>query len=158
VNQRERVARAIAFFEATDDIALLHQALADVAPRAKRAVARHLSRGTEENIPAPADLGPAREPAARDEALATLRATDDFALLQVLARSAGRRVEAIEIAASADFPAGARVRVPEARGYPAGRPRLEGVVAGSGTMLTVTLDNGETWEGPPSLAERAGTS
>jgi hypothetical protein len=157
MNQREKVARAMAFFQQTDDIALLHAALAEVVPRAKRAVGRHLSRGTEETIPPPAELSAAREPATADEALATLRSTDDFPLLQVLARAAGRRVEAIEIAASADFPEGSRVRVPEARGYPAGRPSLDGAVASTGTMLTVTLDNGETWEGPPSLAERAGT-
>jgi hypothetical protein len=38
---------------------------------------------------------------------------EDFALLQVLARSIGRRIETIEIAASAEFPEGARVNVPE---------------------------------------------
>lgn len=155
--QREDVARAMAFFEETDDIALLHQLTAEVAPRVKRMVRRMLARGTEEAIPAPAELRPAREPAARELAIETLRTTDDFALLQVLARSIGRRIEAIEITASAEFAPGARVQVPAKPGYPPGGPALEGTVEETGTSLTVVLDNGETWEGPPSLARLATT-
>jgi hypothetical protein len=156
MSPREAVARALAYFEASDDIALLHELTAEVAPRAKRMVGKYLARGTEESIPPPADLRPAREPATREEAVATLRKTDDFALLQVLARAIGRRIEAIEIAASADFPAGARVRVPEQPRYPRRGARVTGVVESTGTSLQVLLDNGETWQGPPSLAELAG--
>jgi hypothetical protein len=156
MNPRESVARALAYFEATDDIALLHELTAEVAPRAKRLVGKYLARGTEDTIPGPADLRPAREPATRQEAIATLRKTEDFALLQVLARAIGRRIEAIEIAASADFPVGARVRVPEHGRYPRRGTLATGVVESTGTSLQVLLDNGETWQGPPSLAELAG--
>jgi hypothetical protein len=152
MTQREDVARAMAFFEASDDIALLHQLLAEIAPRARRMVGQILARGTEEAIPPPAELRSAREPAPRDQALKTLRAVNDFALLQVMARSIGRRLESAEIAASADFPEGARVRVREKPGYPPSGPMLDGTVERTGTMLSVLLDNGETWEGPPTLA------
>jgi hypothetical protein len=149
---REAVARAVAFFEATDDIALLHTELERVAPRVRRMVTKLLARGTEETLPEPAGIRAARELAPREEAVATLRATEDFGLLQVLARAIGRRIEALEIAASADFPAGVRVVVPAQPRYPrAGQP-LAGEVESSGTVLTVRLDNGDSWQGPPSLA------
>lgn len=151
---RERAARAMAFFEETDDIALLHELTAEVAPRAKKLVGQFLRRGGEDAIPAPAELRPAREVPSREEALKTLRQTNDFALLQVMARSIGRRIEAIEIVASAEFPEGARVEVPEKGKYPAGKRRLSGVVESTGTSLQVLLDNGDTWRGPPSLARR----
>lgn len=150
---REDVARAMAFFEATNDIALLHQAVGEVAPRAKKMVAQFLRHGAEENIPPPADLRPARQAASQLEALRTLRNLNDFGLLQVLARSIGQRIEAIEIAASAEFPEGARVLVPVKPVYPRGAEAVAGTVEQSGTMLQVLLDNGETWQGPPSLAE-----
>lgn len=51
MTEREDIAQAMAFFEATDDIVLLHQALGDVAPRAKKMVSQLLGRGTEEAIP-----------------------------------------------------------------------------------------------------------
>ncbi len=156
MSQREDVARAIAFFEVSDDIALLHELTAEIAPRVKRMVGTMLAKGSEESIPAPAELRAAREAAPRDQALATVRATEDFPLLQVLARSIGRRIETIEIAASAEFPEGVRVRVPEQRGYPRRGRELEGAVERTGTSLTVRLDNGETWDGPPSLARLAG--
>lgn len=146
----------MAFFGTTDDIALLHEVIAEVAPRARRLVGQYLAKGTEESIPGPAELRPAREPTTREQALKTLRATNDFPLLQVLARSAGQRIEAIEVAASADFPEGVRVHVPEKPGYPRGGRILAGTVEITGTMLQVLLDNGETWQGPPSLAELAG--
>lgn len=152
MTQREDVARAMAFFEASDDIALLHQLLAEIAPRARRMVGQLLASGTEEAIPPPADLRPAREPATAEQGLKTLRATSDFALLQVMARSIGRRLEAAEIAASADFPEGTRVRVPEKPSYPPSGAMMDGTVERTGTMLGVLLDNGETWEGPPTLA------
>lgn len=156
MNNREDVARAMAYFEQTDDIAALYTALAEVAPRAKRLVARYLAQGDEDAIPAPADLHPAREAANKAKAMQTLKALDDFALLQALARGVGRRIEAIEIAASAEFPEGARVIVPESPKYPRSGILLAGAVEATGTVLTVILDNGESWEGPASLARLAG--
>ncbi|MCC6381563.1 MAG: hypothetical protein IT304_03595 [Dehalococcoidia bacterium] len=153
---REDVARAMAFFEATNEIGLLHQLTAELAPRARRLVADYLQRGSEDDIPAPAELRPARQPATREAAARTVRTTNDFALLQVLARSIGQRIEAIEIAASAEFPTGARVRVPAQPGYPPRGTSVEGTVEESGTSLQVLLDNGETWHGPASLARLAG--
>ena len=46
--------------------------------------------------------------------------------------------------------------MPKSGKYPLGQRTLEGAVEQSGTMLQVLLDNGETWQGPPSLAELAG--
>ncbi len=149
---REQVARAIACFETCDDIALLHQLIEEIAPRAKKMVGTLLARGSEEAIPPPAELRAAREAAPLDEALKTLRATNDFALFQVLARSIGQRIETVEIAASAEFPAGARVVVPAKPAYPRSGADVPGSVEDTGTQLRVLLDNGETWEGPPSLA------
>lgn len=155
-SSREQVARAIAFFDAAADPALLHELIEDAAPRAKRAVAAFIRRGGEDSIPPPAEIGPAKDPATAREAAATLRATDDFALLQALTRAIGRRIEAIEIAASADFPEGVRVLVPLASRYPAGPATQPGTVQETGTTLEILLDNGETWRGPASLARLAG--
>ena len=152
MNERESVARALAFFEATDDVALLHQLIVEIAPRVKRQVAAFLSRSGEEHIPPPAELRAATTAAPRDEALKTLRATTDFGLLQVIARTIGQRIESAEIAASADFPEGTRVVVPEKTSYPRSGRALGGVVETTGTVLGVRLDNGETWQGPPTLA------
>jgi S1-C subfamily serine protease len=69
-----------------------------------------------------------------------------------LARSIGQRIETIEIAASADFPVGARVTVPVKPTFPRNGTVVTGVVETTGTALQVRLDNGETWHGPPSLA------
>src|SRR5688572_411888 len=80
MNAREGTARAVAFFESCDDIALLHRAIEDVAPRAKRMVARHLASATEEAIPPPAELRGARDPADERDAIATVRSVDDFGL------------------------------------------------------------------------------
>jgi hypothetical protein len=152
---RDRVARAIAFFSRCSDPGLLHEALEEIAPRAKRAVAAFVRKGGEDAIPAPADVGAAREAATAAEALATLRRTDDFPLLQALARTIGRRLEAIEIAASAEFPEGTRVVVPTQGRYPAGEPAQRGTVEQTGTTLEVLLDSGERWRGPASLARLA---
>jgi hypothetical protein len=154
---REDVAQAMAFFEETDDIGLLHQLVEEIAPRARHMVGQFLARGAEEAIPPPADLRPARSPGSRDTALQTLRATTDFALVQVMARSIGRRIETIEIAASAEFPIGARVSVPAKPTFPRSGTILPGVVETTGTALQVRLDNGETWHGPPSLARLTAT-
>jgi hypothetical protein len=152
---REDVARAMAFFEGAEDVGMLHELLAEIAPKARRMVTRYLAKGDEESIPPPAELRPARQAASQDEAVKTVRALDDFALLQVLARSIGQRIEAIEIVASADFPEETRVRVPERPGYPRSGKMVEGRVERTGTTLQVLLDNGETWRGPASLAELA---
>lgn len=156
MTQREDTARALAFFEQTDDSMLLHRVLAEIAPRARRLVGEILARAGDDDdaVPPPADLRPAREPATKDQALRTVRSVTDFALLQVLARTVGQRVESAEIAASADFPEGARVRVPEKIAFPPKEPYLDGIVERTGTQLSVRLDNGETWQGPPSLAQR----
>ncbi|MBI5946550.1 MAG: hypothetical protein HY875_00235 [Chloroflexi bacterium] len=151
---RNEVAAALAYFEESDDIALLHQLVEEIAPRAKRAVGKLLQQGGEDAIPPPAELRAAKVPAPRDKAVAAVRATDDFALLQVLARAIGRRIEAIEIVASAEFPEGVRVSVPARPVFPPPPQRLTGIVEATGTSLQVLLDNGETWEGPPSLARR----
>jgi len=150
---RRDVARAMAFFERSDDVALLHRLATDIAPRAKRMVGQIIARRGEDGIPPPSDLRAARDAATEPQALATLKAVDDFALLQVLARSIGQRLETLEIAASAQFPEGARVRVPARATFPAGPANEPGTVESTGTMLTVLLDNGESWEGPPSLAQ-----
>lgn len=143
----------MAFFEGSDDIALLHQMTAEIAPRAKRMVGRYLAKGTEESIPPPADLRAARAAASPDEAVALLRTLQDFPLFQALARSIGRRIETIEISASAEFPEGVRVRVPEQAKYPRSGRIVEGTVEETGTTLQVLLDNGDTWSGPASLAK-----
>lgn len=156
MSPREQVARALSFFEACDDVSLLHRALEEAAPRAKRMVGNFLARGAEDSIPGPADVRGAREAANEQEALQTLRSINDFPLFQVLTRSIGQRIEAIEIAASADFPEGARVMVPEKSGYPRTGRELAGTVEETGTQLRVLLDNGDTWSGPPSLARLGG--
>lgn len=157
MTQREDVARALAFFAACDDAILLHQLIAEVAPRAKRMVGQFLAGGDEDAIPPPSDVRPARNAATKADALQTLRRTTDFALLQVQARTIGQRVETIEIAASAEFPEGSRVTVPTKTTFPPPAQRVSGTIEETGTSLRVLLDNGETWEGPPSLArlERA---
>jgi hypothetical protein len=154
---REEAARAIAFFELSADMALLRASLEEAAPRIKRMVGGFLQRGTEEHIPVPSDVRAARDSANRDQALATLRKATDFALLQAITRAIGQRIETLEIAASADFPPGVRVTVPEKQRYPRSGAELPGTVEESGTILVVRLDNGDTWEGPPSLA-RLGAS
>ena len=154
---REQAARAIAFFERCDDMPLLRASLEEAAPRIKRMVAGFLQRGTEDAIPHPADIRAARDAATKDDAVGTLRKTQDFALLQAITRAIGQRIEALEIAASADFPPGVRVTVPEKRGYPRSGTNFAGTVEETGTVLVVRLDNGDTWEGPASLATLGAT-
>lgn len=149
---KEQTARAITFFETTDDMRLLRACLEEAAPRIKRMVGSFLQKGTEDAIPPPSDLRGAREAAARDAAVQCVRKTEDFSLLQAMTRAIGQRIEALEIAASAEFPPGVRVTVPEKRNYPRGGKELAGTVEESGTVLVVRLDNGETWQGPASLA------
>lgn len=153
---REQVARAMAYFERCDDPQALHAVLGELAPRAKRMVGELLRKGGEDAIPPPADLRAAREPAGESEAIRTAREITDFALLQTLARSIGQRAEALEIVASAEFPEGTRVTVPEQPSFAPGQERTAGTVETSGTSLRVRLDSGETWEGPATQARLAG--
>lgn len=155
MSSRGEVARAIACFESSEDIAWLHGLTREVAEQVRNQVKKLLAAGDEDALPVPADLYPAREAATPVEAARILRGTTDFALLQALARAIGRRIEAVEIVASADLPAGTRVSVPERPGYPASARRVIGTVDSTGTMLDVRLDSGERWQGPPSLAARA---
>lgn len=156
MSPREDAARAIAYFETADDMPLLRACLEEAAPRIKRMVGTFLQKGTEDAIPHPADVRAARESASREQALSTLRKTQDFALLQAITRAVGQRIETLEIAASADFPPGARVMVPEKPRYPRAGKELPGTVEETGTVLVVRLDNGDTWEGPSSLARLGG--
>lgn len=155
MNERERTARAIAYFERCDDVGLLHQLLEQAAPRIKRIVGEYIRRGGEDDIPPPAEVGPAREPASMEEAIRTLEQVRDFSLLQALTRAIGRRIETLEIVASASLPEGARVLVPREPRFPPNPPFVPGTVQQTGTSLTVLLDDGEIWRGPASLAQRA---
>ncbi|MDZ7727269.1 MAG: hypothetical protein U5Q44_03215 [Dehalococcoidia bacterium] len=158
MSNRGEVARAIAYFDTSDDVYELHRLTREIAPRVKKQVKSLIAKGSEESIPAPADLYPAKSPATRQDALRIVKQTSDIALLQALARSIGRRIEAVEIVASADFPEGCRVEVPEEVAFPPTADYVAGAVRESGTTLTVQLDNGERWVGPPSLARREGTA
>ncbi len=121
----------------------------------KQIVAEYLRAGREDDIPPPAEIGPAREPADQGEAVATLRRVRDFALLQAMTRAIGRRLETLEIVASASLPEGARVLVPREPRYPPREPYLPGTVTSTGTTIVVQLDSGELWRGPASLARPA---
>lgn len=152
MSARDDAARAIAFYDHSEDMSALRAALEEAAPRIKKMVTAMLKKGAEESIPPPAEIRGARDAATPADALRTLRTVQDFALLQAITRAVGRRIEALEIAASADFPTGARVIVPAGRSYPRRGDDLAGTVEETGTVLSVLLDNGETWEGPASLA------
>jgi len=146
------LAQAVAFFEACDDAVLLHGLSAVVARRTKRFVAQAMARGGEDAIPAPAAEPPPASPASEREARRLVEDTKDFGELQALARAIGRRTETLEIAASAGFPAGARIQVPRRVAFPPPDEWVAGTVTATGTMLRVALDSGKPWEGPPSLA------
>jgi hypothetical protein len=93
VTSRDEVARAIAFFEATEDIELLRRILGQVAPRAAREVRRLLQRRGEAGIPEPALIAPSAQVADQAEAIRTLDLTTDFALLQAMSMAIGKRIE-----------------------------------------------------------------
>ena len=152
------LARAVAFFERCDDPVLLHELLAVVARRTKRFVAQALAQGGEDAIPAPAEEPAPASPARERDARRLVERTKDFAELQALARAIGRRTETLEIAASAEFPAGARIMVPRRVAFPPPDDWVAGTVEATGTMLRVELDSGKRWEGPPSLARPAGSA
>jgi hypothetical protein len=88
---RTDVARSIAYFESTDDLALLQETLRLIRPRAAAAVRRLEASGRA--APPPAEIEAAAAPATKQEALRTLRAIDDFAELQAVSRAIGRRIE-----------------------------------------------------------------
>jgi hypothetical protein len=96
LNARDDVARAIAFFQSSDDVAMLRKALVDVAPRARRLVFRYMGAGGEDTVPPPASVDASDTPALEAEALRTLATIGDFALLQAMTRAIGRRVEELE--------------------------------------------------------------
>ena len=89
----EAVAGAIACFEASDDIAFLRDVLRAIRPKAEAATLRAAKLGRA--VPAPGNVSAAAEPATPAQAMATVRATKDFAQLQAMARAAGRRAEAL---------------------------------------------------------------
>jgi hypothetical protein len=151
------LARAVAFFEDCDDAVLLHELSAIVARRTKRFVAQAMARGGEDAIPAPSEPPPPASPASERDARRLVERTDDFAELQALARAIGQRTETLEIAASAEFPTGARIEVPKHVAFPPPDAWVAGTVMTTGTMLRVELDSGKRWEGPPSLARPAGS-
>ena len=90
---RAEVARAIAFFEASEDTALLRETLQLIRPRAAAAVRRLEMAGR--SAPEPAPIAPAAQPATRQEALLSVRNVQDFGELQALSRAIGRRLEAL---------------------------------------------------------------
>ena len=85
------IARAIAYFETCEDVDLLRNILRSIQPRAAAAVRR--SERLRTGVPEPRDIAVADAVASSEEALRTVRATDDFAQLQALSRNIGRRVE-----------------------------------------------------------------
>jgi len=87
------VAGAIAFFESTTDLALLHEVLRTIRPRASAEVRRYERAGRP--VPSPDAGAAAADPAGQTEALQTVRSTKDFAQIQALARAVGRRIEAL---------------------------------------------------------------
>ena len=87
------IARAIAYFEACDDQTMLKQLLRDIQPRAATEVRRAQQQGRP--VPPPLYIASVNEAASKDEALATLRTTTNFAQLQAISRAIGRRIEAL---------------------------------------------------------------
>jgi hypothetical protein len=84
----------MAFFSRCDDVDLLRELLRSLRPRAAAAVRQHEMRGSR--VPDPDDIEAAATPATESEARRILLATDDFAQLQALSRSIGRRVEELQ--------------------------------------------------------------
>jgi hypothetical protein len=90
----EQVARAIAYFAICDDLRLLQEVLRSIQPRASAEVRRRMA--ARQDIPAPADIDAADEPAGRQEALAITRDARDFSELMAISRAVGRRVEELQ--------------------------------------------------------------
>ena len=90
---RDEIERALAFFESTTDVRLLRETLRAIRPRAARAVASFERRG--QPVPPPREISPASEAATQADALRTVSVVSDFGELQALARTIGRRIEAL---------------------------------------------------------------
>ncbi len=93
MNDEERVSRAIALCDHSTDADFLMAVIREVAPRARRLSTEAGLKLGDDNVPGPATVNAANQPATPDEALETARKVNDFPLLQALARSAGRRLE-----------------------------------------------------------------
>ena len=89
----DAVAKAIACFERSDDMAFLREVLRTIRPKAEQAALRASQQGRE--VPSPGTVTASEDAATPAQAMATVRATKDFALLQAMSRAAGRRVEEI---------------------------------------------------------------
>jgi hypothetical protein len=87
----EDVARAIAYFSACPDAELLRGVLKIVQPKAAAAVRQAMQQ--RRDVPPPLDIAASADAATQEQALRTVRSTQDFAQLQALARAVGRRVE-----------------------------------------------------------------
>lgn len=91
----ERVARAIALFAKATDADFLMSVIREVAPRARRMSTDAGLKLGDDNVPGPATVVAASEAATPEEALQSAKDINDFALLQALARAAGRRLEVL---------------------------------------------------------------
>ncbi len=87
----DAIAKAIACFEQCDDMTFLRDVLRTIRPKAEAAALRAAKQGKD--MPAPGTISAAGEAATPAQAMATVRATKDFALLQAMSRAAGRRAE-----------------------------------------------------------------
>src|ERR1051325_6720633 len=85
------VARAITYFAACTDAELLRGVLKTIQPKAAAAVRQ--AQLKRRDVPPPLNLEPSASAATKDEAMKTVRAVQDFAQLQALARAVGRRIE-----------------------------------------------------------------
>jgi hypothetical protein len=85
------VARAIAYFAACTDADLLRGVLKTIQPKAAAAVRQ--AQLKRRDVPPPIDIEPSASAATKDEAIKTVRTVQDFAQLQALARSVGKRIE-----------------------------------------------------------------
>ncbi len=95
MDDEERVARAIALCERSTDADFLMSVIREVAPRARRLSTEAGLKLGDDNVPGPAAVSAASQPATNEETLEAARDVHDFPLLQALARSAGRRLEEI---------------------------------------------------------------
>lgn len=93
----EDVARAIAYFEACPDAELLRGVLQIIQPKAAAAVRQAQQQRRE--VPSPLDITPSTNAATQEQALRTVRTTQDFAQLQAMARAVGRRIEELNAGA-----------------------------------------------------------
>ena len=95
----EDLAKAIAYFQQSQDKTLLQEVLRQLRPRAAAAVRRYQEHGTK--VPSPREVVPAQDTATEEEALHTVQAELDFGEIQAITRAVGRRLETL---AQADPP------------------------------------------------------